>query len=45
MTPADVKSIAPDVLRHRVIVSYEALAEGITTDAIVSRVLDRVAVP
>ncbi|MFG0327613.1 MAG: AAA family ATPase [Phycisphaerales bacterium JB037] len=45
VTPADVKSIAPDVLRHRVIVSYEALAEGITSDAIVSRVLDRVAVP
>jgi len=45
VTPADIKSIAPDVLRHRVILSYEALAEGTTPDDIVQRVLDHVPVP
>jgi len=45
VTPEDVKSVAPDVLRHRVLVSYEADAEGITSDAIVAQVLSAVAVP
>lgn len=45
VTPQDVKSIAADVLRHRVIVSYEAEAEDITADEIVKRVLDGVPVP
>jgi MoxR-like ATPase len=45
VTPQDVKSIAPDVLRHRVIVSYEAEAEDITSDIVVQRVLDGVPVP
>jgi len=44
-TPQDVKDIAPDVLRHRVIVSYEAEAEEQTSDDVVRYVLDHVAVP
>ena len=45
ITPQDVKAVSPDVLRHRVIVSYEAEAQDITADMIVQRILDRVAVP
>ena len=45
VTPEDVKAIAPDVLRHRVLTTYEAEAEEVTSDAIVSRVLDTVAAP
>jgi MoxR-like ATPase len=45
VTPQDVKSIAPDVLRHRVIVTYEAEAEDMTSDALVKRILDGVPVP
>ena len=45
VTPQDVKSIGPDVLRHRVIVSYEAEAEEIDADEIVKRVFDGVPVP
>lgn len=43
--PQDVKSIALDVLRHRVIVSYEAEAEGKTSEDIVQEILDTLAVP
>ncbi len=45
VTPQDVKSIGMDVLRHRVIVSYEAEAEEITSEEIVKRVFDHVDVP
>jgi len=45
VTPQDVKAIAPDVLRHRVIVSYEAEAEEVDAEEIVRRVLDGVPVP
>jgi len=45
VTPQDVKTIAPDVLRHRVIVTYEAEAEEKTSEDIVKAVLDHVAVP
>ena len=44
-TPQDVKEIAPDVLRHRVILSYEAEAEDLTPDKFVSRILSQVPVP
>jgi len=44
-TPQDVKDIAPDVLRHRIIVTYEAEAENITSDAIIARILDTLPVP
>ena len=45
VTPDDVKSIARDVLRHRILVTFEAEAEEVTSDAIVQKVLDHVAVP
>ncbi len=45
VTPQDVKTIAPLVLRHRIILTYEAEAEDITTDAIISRIFDSVEVP
>jgi MoxR-like ATPase len=45
VTPDDVKTIARDVLRHRVIITYEAEAEELTSDDLVQRVLDGVPVP
>ena len=45
VTPDDIKQIAPDVLRHRVLISYEAEAENITSDMIVRRILDFTPVP
>jgi MoxR-like ATPase len=45
VTPDDVKAIAPDVLRHRVLTTYEAEAEEVTSDEIVSRVLAKVESP
>jgi len=45
VTPQDVKSIGADVMRHRVIISYEAEAEDLTSDDIVQRVFDGVPVP
>lgn len=45
VTPQDVKSIAPDVLRHRLIVTYEAEAEQLTADDLVTRILNELPVP
>ncbi|HXJ37523.1 MAG TPA: MoxR family ATPase [Candidatus Eisenbacteria bacterium] len=45
VTPQDVKTIGPDVLRHRIIVTYEAEAEEVDADEIVRRVFDGVPVP
>jgi MoxR-like ATPase len=45
VTPQDVKSIGADVLRHRIIVTYEAEAEDVTPEAVVKRVFDGVPVP
>jgi MoxR-like ATPase len=45
VTPADVQAIARACLRHRLILSYEAEAEGITKDAVLDEVLKLVAVP
>jgi MoxR-like ATPase len=45
VVPEDIKELAPDVLRHRIIPTYEAEAEEISTDALVSRLLDLVPVP
>lgn len=44
-TPDDVKSLAPDVLRHRIVTTYEADAEELSTDAIIDRVMDGVDLP
>jgi MoxR-like ATPase len=43
--PEDVSELALDVLRHRIVLSYEALADDITADAIIAKVLDAVAAP
>ena len=43
--PEDVKAMAPDVLRHRVITTYEAEAEEVTSDDVVRRILERIATP
>jgi MoxR-like ATPase len=43
--PDDIKAIGPDVLRHRIILSYEAEAEGKSTDHLVRSVFDKVPVP
>ncbi|MFQ5906693.1 MAG: AAA family ATPase, partial [bacterium] len=45
VTPEDVKAIAMDVLRHRVIVTYEAEAEEVTPENVVQKVLDKIEVP
>ena len=45
VTPQDVKNIAPDILRHRIAVSYEAEAENITTEDVVRKILDTLTVP
>jgi len=45
VTPEDIKSVGMDVLRHRVIVTYEAEAENITPEDIVQKVFDNVEVP
>ena len=45
VTPQDIKSIAPDVLRHRVIVSYEAEAEEVTSEVVIHRILAGLPVP
>ena len=45
VTPEDVKSIGMDVLRHRIIVTYEAEAENISSEDIVQKIFDKVEVP
>jgi len=45
VVPEDIQLIAPDVLRHRVILSFEAEAEGRTADSCIDEILQRVAVP
>ena len=45
VTPQDIKAIATDVLRHRIMPSYEAEAEGLDHDALITRLLDHVPVP
>ena len=45
ISPHDVKTIAHDVLRHRILVSYEAEAQGKTTDHVIAQILENVLVP
>ena len=45
VTPEDVKSVAYDVLRHRVLVSFEAEADGVGSEQVVRRILEHVEVP
>jgi MoxR-like ATPase len=45
VTPNDIKTVARDVMRHRIIINYEGQAEGITTDKIIEEILARIPVP
>ena len=45
VAPEDVQAVAYDVLRHRLILRYEAEAEGITADHVIGELVGRVAVP
>ena len=45
VTPQDIKSLCPDVLRHRLRLSYEAEAENLTTDDVIKQILDTLPVP
>ncbi|HEX5391243.1 MAG TPA: MoxR family ATPase [Burkholderiaceae bacterium] len=43
--PEDMVDLVPDVLRHRVVLSYEALAEGLTPDQVVDKIMDKITPP
>ena len=45
VTPHDIKAIGPDVLRHRVLTTYEAEAEEVTSDEIVKRIFAQIESP
>jgi len=45
VSPEDIHAIAPDVLRHRILLSYQAEAEGVTPDQFISEILRQIAVP
>ena len=45
VSPEDIHAIAPDVLRHRLLLSYQARADGVRVDEIVARLLARIPVP
>jgi len=45
VVPEDVKAMAPDVLRHRVLLTFEAEAEDVDTDRVISKILEAVGVP
>ena len=45
VTPGDIKTIAPDVLRHRILLTYEAIAENVSSDQIVNQIMNTVVVP
>ena len=44
ITPDDVRAVAHDCLRHRLILGYEATADGITPDAVIKEIISQVAV-
>ncbi|MCZ6887494.1 MAG: MoxR family ATPase, partial [Gammaproteobacteria bacterium] len=43
--PEDIQDVAPDVLRHRLVLSFEAEADGVDADSVIERILDGVGVP
>jgi MoxR-like ATPase len=45
VTPQDGKAVAADVLRHRIALTYEAEAERVQADDVVTRILDQVVIP
>jgi MoxR-like ATPase len=44
-TPQDMRDLVPDVLRHRLVLSYEALSEGMTADAVITSLLQSITPP
>lgn len=45
VSPEDIQAVAPNVLRHRLLLSYQAQAEGFTSDHVINHILSQVAVP
>jgi MoxR-like ATPase len=45
VTPQDIKDLAPDILRHRILLSYEAEAEGVSSEEVIRQLLDKLPVP
>jgi len=45
LVPQDIYDVAPEVLRHRVMLSYDALAQGVTVDHVLARILSTVTAP
>lgn len=45
VTPQDIKDLAPDILRHRILLSYEAEAEGVGSDEVVRQIMEKLPVP
>ncbi|WP_076408801.1 MoxR family ATPase [Shewanella sp. UCD-KL12] len=45
VSPEDIQAVAPNVLRHRLLLSYQAQAEGVTSDQVIDHILSQVAVP
>ena len=45
VTPQDIKDVGLDVLRHRIIVTYEAEAENVTSDDIIKKIFETIPVP
>lgn len=45
VSPEDIQAVAPNVLRHRLLLSYQAQAEGVNADSVISHILSQVAVP
>jgi MoxR-like ATPase len=45
VTPQHIRQVAPEILRHRILLSFEAVAEGVSTDDFVRRLLELVAIP
>jgi len=43
--PEDVTDLVPDVFRHRLVLTYEALSEGMTADALILRIMQRISAP
>jgi MoxR-like ATPase len=43
--PEDVRAVCPDVLRHRIVLSYEAEADGVAPDAVVTQIMGAVQIP
>ncbi len=45
VSPQDIQEVAPDILRHRILLSFEAEADGLTTDTFINELLNRIPVP